>query len=47
MWKVARILLLVLSVTALALAVTGASVFAEQIGPGGHAPVAEQIGPGA
>jgi hypothetical protein len=41
-----RILLLVLAATAVGMAMSGVPVLAEQIGPGGQAPVAEQIGPG-
>jgi hypothetical protein len=41
-----RILLLVLATTAFGLAVSGATVLAEQVGPGGQAPVADQAGPG-
>lgn len=46
MRKAARIVLLVLTVTALGLAVSGATALADQIGPGTGAPAAGQAVPG-
>jgi len=46
MRRSARIVLLVIAIAALGLAVSGASVLADQGGPGLRAPVADQAGPG-